>query len=148
MPDSRVVERATEDDLIAVLAIDAAHMGEQAAQARRSQIVRAVSKHECYLVRDRLDVLGYAILTKHFFGYPFIELLIVHPDHRRKGAATALIEHIEAIAPGEKLFTSTNQSNAPMQALCERLGFVKSGWIDNLDPGDPEIVYFKGLRKD
>ena len=34
-----------------------------------------------------------------------------------------------------------------MRALCERLGFVKSGWIDNLDPGDPEIVYFKALSK-
>lgn len=140
-----IVERATEDDLIDVLAIDAAHMGEQAAQARRSQLVRAVSARECYIVRDQWDVLGYAILTRHFFGYPFIDLLIVHPDQRRKGAASALIEHIESVCPGDKLFTSTNESNAPMHGLMARLGFVKSGWIDNLDPGDPEIVYFKAL---
>ncbi len=142
-----IVERATEDDLVDVLAIDAAHMGEQATQTRASQIVRAVSARQCYLVRDKWDVLGYAILTHHFFGYPFIDLLIVHPDQRRKGAATALIEHIETISPGEKLFTSTNELNTPMQALCERLGFVKSGWIDNLDPGDPEIICFKALSK-
>ncbi len=51
---SLIVERATEDDLAAVLAIDAAHMGERAAQARASQLVRAVTARECYLVRDRL----------------------------------------------------------------------------------------------
>ena len=34
-----------------------------------------------------------------------------------------------------------------MQALCEKLGFVKSGWIDNLDEGDPEIIYFKRLKR-
>src|SRR5262245_18145068 len=32
-----------------------------------------------------------------------------------------------------------------MQALCEKLGYVKSGWIDNLDEGDPGIIYFKRL---
>ena len=44
-----------------------------------------------------------------------------------------------------KLFTSTNQSNTPMQALLALLGYVRSGVIDNLDPGDPELVYFLDL---
>ena len=35
--------------------------------------------------------------------------------------------------------------NAPMQALVEKLGYVKSGWIENLDEGDPDIIYFKRL---
>ena len=39
------------------------------------------------------------------------------------------------------------QSNASMQALCERLGFVKGGWVDNLDEGDAEIIYFKRVQK-
>jgi hypothetical protein len=30
-----------------------------------------------------------------------------------------------------------------MQALCERLGYVRSGYIENLDEDDPEIIYFK-----
>jgi hypothetical protein len=30
-----------------------------------------------------------------------------------------------------------------MQRLCERLGYVRSGWIENLDEGDPEIIYSK-----
>ena len=53
------------------------------------------------------------------------------------------MRHIESLLVEEKLFTSTNASNTPMQALCERLGFVRSGYVANLDEGDPEIIYFK-----
>ena len=134
-----IVERATEDNLADVIAVDAAH------RARRAPhyLTEAVRRHECYIAREGWDVIGFAVLTRSFFEQYFVELLVVHPDQRRKGAATALMQHIEKIVPAEKLFTSTNQSNTPMQALCEKLGFVKSGWIDNLDEGDPEIIYFK-----
>jgi ribosomal protein S18 acetylase RimI-like enzyme len=97
----------------------------------------------CLIARVDGGVAGYALLTQSFYGYGFIELLIVHPDYRRRGVATALIRACEASSPTEKLFTSTNQSNVPMQRLCETLGFVRSGMIENLDEGDPEIVYFK-----
>jgi hypothetical protein len=33
-----------------------------------------------------------------------------------------------------------------MQAVYESLGFVRSGFVENLDEGDPEIIYFKRLR--
>ena len=32
-----------------------------------------------------------------------------------------------------------------MRALLERCGYRPSGKIDNLDPGDPELVYVKFL---
>ncbi len=143
MPDNRVVERATEDDLAAVLAVDASTYGSAARRlADRGGDGTRVLPRPRPAGRARLRHPDAPLLR-----LPFIDLLIVHPDQRRKGAATALIEHIVTTCPGDKLFTSTNQSNAPMQALCERLGFVKSGWIDNLDPGDPEIIYFKALPK-
>lgn len=33
-----------------------------------------------------------------------------------------------------------------MRRLCEKLGFVQSGFIENPDEGAPEIVYFKRVR--
>jgi GNAT superfamily N-acetyltransferase len=83
-------------------------------------------------VRDRAEAL--------------IVLLVVHPKRRRSGVASALIRAIEARSPTSKLFTSTNESNTVMQAVCEALGFVRSGIVENLDEGDPEIIYFKRLR--
>ena len=137
-----IIERATEDDLAGVLAVDAAHMG----TPRYVEIEQAVRQRHAYIARAGWEVVGFAIVDQSFFGQYFIDLLIVHPDQRRTGIGGALIRHIEQIVPADKLFTSTNQSNAPMQALCEKLGFVVSGWIDNLDEGDPEIIYFKRIQ--
>ena len=47
------------------------------------------------------------------------------------------------MAKTSKVFSSTNQSNKRMQQLFHNLGFVKSGFIDNLDEGDPEMIYMK-----
>jgi hypothetical protein len=33
-----------------------------------------------------------------------------------------------------------------MRALLTKLGYIESGFIDNLDPGDRELVYFKLLH--
>jgi hypothetical protein len=32
-----------------------------------------------------------------------------------------------------------------MRRLCERLGFIESGRIDNLDSDDTEVIYVKWL---
>jgi ribosomal protein S18 acetylase RimI-like enzyme len=137
-----IVERATEDDLAEIYVIDNAF----GTSNRFLYIDKAVKEHGCYIAREGGAIIGFAVLTRHFFGEYFIELLVVHPDHYRKGVGTSLLRHIEKILPAEKLFTSTNVSNLPMQALCKTLGFVVSGWVDNLDEGDPEIIYFKRIN--
>jgi GNAT superfamily N-acetyltransferase len=112
---------------------------------RAPRFRRAAS--EGHLVVAELDhqLVGYAALGG-FFGYDFLELLAVHPDFRRQGIATSLIKAIQARCTSGKLFTSTNTSNRPMRALCRRLGFRRSGRIDNLDEADPELVYLKLLE--
>jgi hypothetical protein len=34
-----------------------------------------------------------------------------------------------------------------MQELLSKAGFAKSGVIENLDEGDPEVVFFKRLKR-
>lgn len=48
--------------------------------------------------------------------------------------------------PQPKLFTSTNRSNLPMRALLLKAGFIESGYIENLDENDPELVFFYPRR--
>jgi RimJ/RimL family protein N-acetyltransferase len=55
---------------------------------------------------------------------------------------------MEAASKDQKLFTSTNESNKPMQALLDQLGYERSGIVENLDEADPELIYFKELGKD
>jgi len=53
---------------------------------------------------------------------------------------------LDAIAkrkPKRRAFTSTNASNEPMQKLLGKFGFIESGHVENLDEGDPEIIFVK-----
>jgi len=140
-----VIEKATGDDFGHVCSLDRMVLGNS---GRQDFLDNAIKAGQCLVARMEDAPVGFAVLNQSFYGHGFIALLIVHPEHRRRGVATALIRHIESICPMEKLFTSTNESNEPMQRLCETLGFVRSGYIENLDTGDPETVFFKRVRGD
>ena len=86
---------------------------------------------------------GFAIHHRHFFERDFLSLLVVEPMCRRRGVASSLLAAVERRCDARELFTSTNRSNAVMLSALTRWGFVPSGRIDNIDPGDPELVFLK-----
>jgi GNAT superfamily N-acetyltransferase len=110
---------------------------------RRQRLLRTrVQSGECWIAEEFPDAFGYAVLGE-FFGFDFLELLFVAERVRRQGAGSALIKAVEEACRTDRLFTSTNRSNAPMRALLSRRGYAASGVIYNLDRGDPEVVYVK-----
>jgi ribosomal protein S18 acetylase RimI-like enzyme len=137
-----IVKKATEKNLESIWALDRMVLGNS---SRKDFLTNAVRADQCWIAQIGGTVVGFGVLKQSFYRHSFLPLLIVHPNHRRRGVATALIRHIESICPTEKLFTSTNESNLTAQRVFEALGFVRSGCIENLDEGDPEIVYFKHL---
>ena len=90
------------------------------------------------------EILAYLVWNREFFSLPFIWLVTVVPEHRRKGLASALIASVEERCPGSRLYSSTNVSNVAMQQLLERRGYRRCGEVD-VDPGDAEIFYLKAL---
>ncbi len=110
-------------------------------------IEHAVGSGTCHLVEDEGRLVGYGVLSHAFYQYGFIEMLYIHPSFRRRRLGTSLTLHLEGLCMTEKLFTSTNQSNKPAQALFQSLGYSPSGTIENLDEGDPELVYVKRLNR-
>ena len=118
-------------------------------QDRRDFIKRSVLNKKCYVAVIEGKPVGYTVLQYDFwdFGGGFISILLVHEDFRRRGIGSELVEYVEGICKKEKLFTSTNQSNKAMQSLLEKLKYKKSGIIHNLDPGDPELIYFKKITR-
>jgi ribosomal protein S18 acetylase RimI-like enzyme len=118
-------------------------------QDRRDFIRRSVLNKKCYVAVVEGKPVGYTVLQYDFwdFGGGFISMLLVHEDFRRRGIGSELVEYVEGICKKEKLFTSTNQSNKAMQSLLEKMKYKKSGIIHNLDPGDPELIYFKKITQ-
>ena len=112
--------------------------------SRESLIESELAAKTVTVVQEDGIIVGYSVLNLSFFRKPTLELLMVASDRRRKGIGRKLLQNaLSTVKAGDTLWTSTNQSNVPMQRLLEDEGFQKSGKVENLDPGDPEIVYCK-----
>jgi GNAT superfamily N-acetyltransferase len=112
---------------------------------RRQCIQAAMERGECWDVKSARVLLGYAIMNYSFFRRGFVPLLYVHPSHRRKGVAGQLFDELEAHCRSERIFTSTNLSNAAMHAFLTNRRYVLISIIQQLDEGDREIFYSKQL---
>jgi GNAT superfamily N-acetyltransferase len=133
------VRAAGSDDIADLIAADPYA---QINAERLSAIAAWVDAGHCFLAEREGRVVGFSVLNRHWFDSFFIKLVFVAEAERRAGVGMAMIEHlIGLMPPGEKLWTSTNQSNQAMRLLLPRLGFIESGRIDNLDEGDPELVF-------
>ncbi len=118
----------------------------QESDHRRAFIQRSVEVGTCYIaVTAEGHITGYAVLDYTFYEQGFVSLLYVHSDFRHQGIGSLLMHHCEQICQTPKLFTSTNLSNLPMQALLAKLGYMLAGVIHHLDENDPELVYVKYL---
>jgi ribosomal protein S18 acetylase RimI-like enzyme len=137
------IKKATAKDLPAILELEAMLVGKT--EDNTDLIKRSIANGECLVALIDGKVVGASIFNYKFYGKGWIDLLNVNLEYRRRGIATALIKHMERICKTSKFFTSTNESNIPAQKTYESSGFVRSGFIENLDEGDPEIIYFKRI---
>ncbi|REJ85773.1 MAG: GNAT family N-acetyltransferase [Acidobacteria bacterium] len=138
------IRGATEADLAALYGVG----GSAAAEGgHRQQIREWVEAGRTVVALVDGAVVGYAVLEYTFFSNGFISMLMVDRASRRSGVAAALVAHLEEICETDKLFTSTNRSNRPMQALMAKMGYEPSGTVYNLDEGDPELFFFKRLDR-
>ncbi len=130
---------AVAGDLDWLLATDPVAAGDE----RRSRFLRlGLADGRCEIACIGGQRAGFAVWHRQFFSRPFLALLVVDSAYRRRGIGTALVRHVMAtIGQGDDFFTSTNASNHAAQRLFERLGFVRSGTIEHIDPGDPEWIY-------
>lgn len=136
------IRRALDADFDDLCSLD-----ETASQdSHRHYIRRALERHVCCVAPANGTIAGFAVLEDTFFDRGFLSRLFVRSTMRRRGYGTALLRYIETLSPTPTLFSSTNLSNGPMQALLQREQFVVSGIIYNLDPNDPELVYVKKLQ--
>jgi N-acetylglutamate synthase-like GNAT family acetyltransferase len=138
------IRDATTSDVPAMYAID--HMGTEKGN-RLQQIHEWVSKGNAIIAVIDDVVVGYAVLEYTFFGQGFISMVMVEEESKRKRVATTLVTSLEERCKTDKLFTSTNESNKPMQALMQSMSYEPSGTVYNLDDGDPELFYLKRLER-
>jgi ribosomal protein S18 acetylase RimI-like enzyme len=136
------VRQGTLDDRDSIVALDRIADSDE---NRVAFIERALRSETCVVADQDGSVVGYAVLEYTFYDQGFVSMLYVAETARRRGVGRTLMRELETRCRTLKLFTSTNESNSPMQALLASLGYTPSGVIHNLDPEDPELVYFLDL---
>ena len=132
------IREGTPADRDAIVAFD--HVA-QSDPERIRFIDRILRSGTCLVAEHDETVAAYGALEYTFYEQGFVSMLYVAEPHRRQGIGRTLMQALAARCSTAKLFTSTNQSNQPMQQLLDALGYTRSGIIHNLDPGDPELVY-------
>jgi RimJ/RimL family protein N-acetyltransferase len=116
---------------------------EHAKLRREEKIIKAISKNECFLILENLQVVGFVIYDYRFFDQGWIELVVIDEVHRGKGIGAKVFDLICEQCTSDKVFTSTNHSNNRMQRALEKAEFSYAGEIKGLDEDDPELFYFK-----
>jgi ribosomal-protein-alanine N-acetyltransferase len=92
--------------------------------------LEALARYECTVALVSESVAGFLIsrtLTPdgmHLAEHEILNLA-VHPDHRRRGVATALLNH--ALARGGEHFLEVRESNSTARKLYTSLHFMEIG---------------------
>jgi GNAT superfamily N-acetyltransferase len=90
-------------------------------------------------------VVGYGVFDHGFFGQSNVTMLMIHHDYRGRKIGEHILRKLEALGDTPKFYVTTNQSNHSMQKLLSRMGYRPGGYIHELDPGDPELVFVKDI---
>lgn len=102
-----------------------------------------MESQEVFIAEEEGRLLGCAVLrTTSFFGRDFVDLMAVAVNERRRGVGSALLESVVKASSTDRVFTSTNRSNAPMIELLRKAGWSFSGELVGIDDDDPELVYY------
>ncbi|HYS18580.1 MAG TPA: GNAT family N-acetyltransferase [Candidatus Binatia bacterium] len=130
-------------DLTAVMALAAEVIGPE----RAGPFVRShAERHHLMVAEEAGEVVGVLAYRTDWFQCTFVSLVAVREAFRRKGAARALFKMVEAISPGPRLFSSTEETNAAAIQMHTALGFTPAGYIDNLPQGYRELLFYKRLH--
>ena len=114
---------------------------------RAGPLVQAALDREQLLVAlDDGHVVGTLAYRTDWFACTFVTLVSVAEKSRRLGSARGLFEAVEARSPGPRLFSSTEETNVAAIRMHRALGFIESGYIDNLPQGYRELLFYKRAR--
>jgi GNAT superfamily N-acetyltransferase len=92
-------------------------------------------------------VAGYATFSRAgFIGRPFVHLLAVAPEYRRRGIARSLLRAVERSVGRGRLFASTEEGNAAMLALLAGDGWTPAGCVRGANEcGAAECFFYRGV---
>jgi ribosomal protein S18 acetylase RimI-like enzyme len=134
------VVAVTSELLNECLAFD--HVAVSGNAGRRRELSSAAGEGRMRVATLDGRAVGFTVVAPWFFDAAFLSLLYIDPAMRGRRFGSRMLEDFER-AHHSKVFTSTNLSNVPMQALLRSRLWTCCGMLNGLDEGDPEIFFTK-----
>ena len=137
MAEAIAARFATSDDLAFV---------QQDGYVPSDAIHRKIQCQEVIVAERDGGLVGYLRLEFLWSLVPYIALIFVVPQNRRKGVGTALLGFAETYlrSQGHEALYSSSQANEPEpQAWHRHMGFLECGFIAGLNTGGIGEVFFR-----
>ena len=110
---------------------------------RAEHIDAWLQEDEVIIAEIEGKVVGYGVFNHAFFRQGQVDMLMIHPDYRGRRIGEAILSALEELCDTPKFYVTTNMSNHRMQRLLSRMGYRPGGYIHELDPDDPELIFVK-----
>jgi GNAT superfamily N-acetyltransferase len=104
-----------------------------------------MERHHLIVAEASGGVVGFLAYRTDWFQCTFVSLVVVREDFRRRGIAREFFRSVEAVSPTPRVFSSADETNAGSIRMHTALGFVPSGYVDNLPQGTRELLFYKRI---
>jgi GNAT superfamily N-acetyltransferase len=111
--------------------------------ADAARLEQLIDRGDFFVALFENQIVGIAARNQSFFDQDFIPKLFVLEPFRKHGIGQALMNAMVRACRTEKIFSSTNLSNAPMLKMFRKLEWTYAGTVDHIDAGDPEVFFVK-----
>lgn len=111
--------------------------------AARPFVAAHFREHRMIVADAGGTVVGMLAWRTDWFGCAFVSLVFVREEFRRRGVAREMFLSVESLTRSPRVFSSTEEDNAPAIRMHAALGFRPSGHVDNLPQGKRELLFFK-----
>ncbi len=115
-----------------------------------SMIKRKIEEEAIILAEVDGKPVGYLRVEYLWLTVPYIGLIVVMEEYRRKGVGSAMVEFLEdyLAGKGHNLLYSSSQVDEPEpQAWHRKIGFEECGIIAGINEGVGEVFFRKTIRK-
>lgn len=121
---------------------------QQHSQVPARVLGRKVEWQEVFVAEWRGSLIGALHLEHLWSSVPYVALIYVLPEYRRRGVGRALLRFVETHLRGQghaALYSSSQADEPEPQAWHRRMGFEECGIIAGINDGVGELFFRKRL---
>ena len=118
----------------------------------QSYLGKKLKSREIVVATEGCRFLGFLSFSRNFFpNADYNEFVVVNPEFRRKGVASALMKWFEQQARKNRrrrIYSSTWRGHSISLNMHRKLGYERAGFVEDMwAEGQRELMFSKKLRK-